>query len=50
MFRIFAVAAILLAAFVLFSAFQEGDAHTEAVFACVGDRLPTQAVLTECTQ
>lgn len=48
MFRILVTAALLTAAFALFSAFHAGNMHTEAVFACVGDRAPTQAVLAEC--
>lgn len=31
------------------SALHEGDVHTQAVFACVGNRAPTREVLAECT-
>lgn len=30
------------------SAIRAGDEHTQAVFACVGDRAPTREVLAEC--
>lgn len=40
--------AVLAGGYFYVSALRAGDAHTQAVFACVGDRAPTREVLAEC--